>query len=102
MQFSLCGLLLLLWPLALPITASPVPIDGQRAVSDVQFLASDSLQGRRSGLPGGEKAAAQIVEQFQSFGLKLADGDSSPFFRISQSRPTSNLAQQFWRCGRDM
>ncbi len=40
----------------------------------VDFLASDSLKGRNTPSPGLDTAAAYIVRQFQSFGLKPLNG----------------------------
>ncbi|MCX6252255.1 MAG: M28 family peptidase [Bacteroidetes bacterium] len=49
-----------------------------RVYHDMFVLASDSLQGRRSGTFGEKKAAAYIVESFRKAGLKpKGDGDTS-------------------------
>ncbi|RJP79287.1 MAG: M20/M25/M40 family metallo-hydrolase [Candidatus Zixiibacteriota bacterium] len=64
--------------LSLPSSASS-PVDADRALSSISVLASDSLQGRRSGLPGGERAAAWIAEQHRAHGLQPAVGDTSFF-----------------------
>lgn len=47
----------------------------------VQYLASDSLEGRRTGTEGEKKAAAYISTAFQSIGLqpKGTDGFYQPF-----------------------
>ncbi len=37
----------------------------------VRYLASDALQGRRPGTPGGETAAEYIRDQFRTAGLRL-------------------------------
>jgi acetylornithine deacetylase/succinyl-diaminopimelate desuccinylase-like protein len=44
----------------------------------VNYLASDSLEGRLSGTPGNEKAAAYIAEEFKRFGLQPF-GDNAGF-----------------------
>ncbi len=45
----------------------------------MRFLASDELQGRRTGEPGNRTAARYIAEQFRLLGLKPAAGtDSQP------------------------
>src|SRR5690242_10927539 len=36
----------------------------------IKYLASDELQGRRSGTPGCERAAEYIAKQFKEYGLK--------------------------------
>jgi len=64
---------------------SPLPINrtstSELTASDVQYhvnyLASDSLEGRLSGTRGNEKAAAYIIAEFKRFGLlPLGDHDS--------------------------
>lgn len=48
--------------------------------SHVIYLASDELQGRRAGTPGGDTAAAYIARAFQRYGLKGA-GDNGSFLQ---------------------
>ena len=45
-----------------------------------RFLASDELQGRRTGDPGNRTAARYIAEQFRQLGLKPA-GDVGDYFQ---------------------
>ena len=45
-----------------------------------RFLASDELQGRRTGEPGNQIAARYIAEQFRLLGLKPA-GDAGSYFQ---------------------
>lgn len=47
-----------------------------------RFLASDALQGRRTGEPGNDQAAQYIAEQFQKLGLKTPPGQQDYFQRI--------------------
>jgi aminopeptidase YwaD len=74
-------------------TTSASKVDPTRALSYIEVLASDSLQGRRSGLPGGEHAAAWIADQFRSWGLRPGMGDSSYFqnFAIPTAFETSPM-----------
>jgi hypothetical protein len=78
--------------------SQPLHINGLRAKGTIEVLASDSLQGRRSGLPGGEKAAAWIAEQFQSFGLKPGVGDTSYFhnFTITTAVESGPMILEVW------
>lgn len=46
----------------------------------VNYLASDALEGRLSGTPGGETAAKYIAEEFNRFGLKPI-GDRGSYFQ---------------------
>lgn len=48
--------------------------------SHTRFLASDELQGRRTGEPGNQTAARYIAEQFRMLGLKPA-GDAGDYFQ---------------------
>lgn len=45
---------------------------GKRWWSHIQFLADDKLEGRNTGSPGFEKAAAYVAEQFERAGLREA------------------------------
>jgi Tol biopolymer transport system component len=49
----------------------------QQLKADVQFLASDALEGRETGTPGAQKAAAFLIEQLHRAGLQplSAGGD---------------------------
>ncbi|HSF23299.1 MAG TPA: M20/M25/M40 family metallo-hydrolase [Blastocatellia bacterium] len=47
-------------------------VSGERIVRHIQFLASDKLQGRRTGTPAADEAAAYIAKEFQSYGLEPA------------------------------
>src|SRR5690242_17985292 len=60
--------ILLVMLVALAVHA-PSP-DAARWWSHVEFLASDALQGRDTGSPGFEKAAAYVETQFKAIGLK--------------------------------
>jgi hypothetical protein len=61
----------------------------------LQILGSDSLEGRRTGTPGGEKAAGYIGRQLQLIGLSPMGEDDSFYQWIpmhgSIPQPTSNL-----------
>ena len=60
---------------------------GKQWWSHIQFLAGDSLEGRATGSPGFEKAAAYMVEQFRAAGLEPAgvDGYRQPMdFHVVQ------------------
>jgi hypothetical protein len=71
--------------LSAPAAAQNRPEIGLNSLSHIRVLASDSLEGRRSGLPGGEKAAAWIAARFAEYGLRPGVNDSSFFqdFRIT-------------------
>lgn len=46
-------------------------------LTHIRYLASDDLQGRGSGTPGAEAAAAYIEAQFRQFGLSPTQPDGS-------------------------
>ncbi|MCM5529896.1 M20/M25/M40 family metallo-hydrolase [Parasegetibacter sp. NRK P23] len=61
----------------------------------VTFLASDQLEGRRTGTPGEEKAAAYIAGEFEKAGLQPGvEGKFEQVFTINEGKqvdPTSFL-----------
>jgi aminopeptidase YwaD len=50
--------------------------------ADVYYLASDSLQGRKPGTPGGTLAAEYILKQFVAAGLKPMAENGFQYFEI--------------------
>lgn len=48
-------------------------------IEHVKVLASDEFEGRGTGEPGNDKAAAYIAEHFEAYGLKPAGVDNSYF-----------------------
>jgi hypothetical protein len=60
--------------LACPLALIAADVNPQTYLDDVRYLASPELKGRATGSPELEKAASYIASQFQSFGLKPADG----------------------------
>jgi len=54
------------------VTASSDETAGKVWWAHVQYLASDAMQGRQTGSPEFLKAAAYVVDQFKSYGLKPA------------------------------
>ena len=47
--------------------------------SHIEFLASDTLEGREAGSDGGHAAAAYIVQELKKYKLKAADDDGDYF-----------------------
>ncbi|MBC7186491.1 MAG: hypothetical protein H5U38_05605, partial [Calditrichaeota bacterium] len=64
---------------ALQLTAQELP-NGETAKSYVTYLASDALQGRDTGTPGFEKAAAWVAAHFREWGLQPG-GDHGSYFQ---------------------
>ncbi|HSE96817.1 MAG TPA: M28 family peptidase [Blastocatellia bacterium] len=66
--------------ISLQSAARDARVSAERIATHVRHLASEKLQGRRTGAPGAEEAAAYIAEQFRSAGLKApASGFFQPF-----------------------
>ena len=94
---------LILAPLAaalLGAAAPAAPADdaaAQRVRADVEFLASDLLEGRDTGSRGYDVAAAYVASQFRAIGLKPAGTNGAwyqqvPFRRASHSEaPVASL-----------
>src|ERR687890_2333793 len=84
-----CALLLslaLLAPFALAQTdAKPSVPDVERLREHVTYLASDKLEGRRTGTPGAQEAARYVAEEFRRYGLEPG-GDSSNVARVGRVR----------------
>ena len=68
---------------------------------DIEFLASDRLEGRLAGTPGNDSAAAYLARRYRSLGLtELVPGYLQPFDALSaqdahmgrtEPRPTQNV-----------
>ena len=56
--------------LAATLGAATPPIDADRLLGHIRYLASDDLKGRAAGSPELERAADYIAEQFKSFGYE--------------------------------
>jgi len=91
---------LLIAPLALFVTAAAPAqhsVDAsaaQRVRADVEFLASDRLEGRDTGSKGYEAAAAYVAAQFRAIGLKPGGTGGGwyqqvPFRSASHAAPPS-------------
>jgi aminopeptidase YwaD len=61
--------------------ANPFVPDAERVRSHVTYLASDKLEGRRTGTPGAVDAARYVADEFKRLGL--APGGSIAFTTIS-------------------
>ena len=57
-------------PRAYTADSRPAPApDSLRIRTDIAYLASDQLEGRRAGTPGNDSAAAYIARRYQALGL---------------------------------
>lgn len=64
-----------------PRMDQPVVPDTARIASTIHILAADSLEGRRSGTPGNDSAAAFLARQLSAVGARplLSEGYLQPF-----------------------
>lgn len=60
--------------------------DGQKALETIKFLASDDLQGRRSGTPGYQKAAEYVANKMAEYGLKPGGTDDTFYQQVEFKR----------------
>jgi hypothetical protein len=58
-------------------------IDGERMLADIAVLAHDSLEGRRTGSTGSEKARALLTREFEQRGLAPVGGARTQAFELS-------------------
>ena len=73
--------LLTLWACSGPTATIPDTASMRAEMeTDVEFLASDELEGRETGQPGAYRAADYIVERMQEIGLKPM-GDNGTWFQ---------------------
>ena len=64
----------------------------------VNALAADDMQGRGTGQPGGDKAAAYIADRFAKLGLKPL-GDKNSYLQPIKFRETQFLPQTAFTAG---
>jgi hypothetical protein len=65
--------------LAASLRAATPPVDADRLLDHIRFLASDDMKGRASGSPELERAADYIAQQFKDIGLAPGGDDGSWF-----------------------
>ncbi|MBO0948857.1 M28 family peptidase [Fibrella forsythiae] len=85
---------------ATPITATVLPeaqLTRAELEAHLRFIASDELQGRRTGSPGNMVAARYIAEQFRQIGLKPVADNNSYYQTVALQRtqPTASGTIRF-------
>jgi hypothetical protein len=63
--------------------AEPVRPDPERMRKDLEILAGDAFEGRNSGQPGGDKAAAWLRDQLRPLGLRPLGEDFYQTFEFT-------------------
>jgi len=77
---SLLVLCLFLSPAVSQVQPKKAVFDGQAAWTYIRDMATDAMQGRRSGTPGGRMGAEYIAAKFKEWGLEPA-GDKGGYFQ---------------------
>jgi len=84
-------LLLLIIITASPVLKSQVKIQEGQLLHDLQILANDSMQGRKTGTAGGEKARRYIIKRFGEIGLQAYQDSFKHPFSIKIGNPQKSL-----------
>ncbi len=78
--------------LAAPLAAQSAPraatgAAGDRLLADVRYLADDRLEGRLTGTPGADSAAAYVQRRFREVGLRPPPGGWLQEFTVPPGAP---------------
>lgn len=98
----------ILFALLLGAAALPVRLLAQQVVEppklldDVRFLSDDRLQGRMTGSPGADSAAAYLARRFSQVGLQPAAGGWFQSFTVGRNAPAARPAQAGALIGRNV
>jgi Zn-dependent M28 family amino/carboxypeptidase len=76
-----------------PAAAGTTTLDSAWAMSLLSALADDSMQGRGTATPGGDRAARFIADRMREYGLVPA-GDSGFFQRVPLSASTDSTGKR--------
>ena len=69
----------------------PPPIT---AIDDIRYLSDDRLQGRMTGSPGADTAAAYLARRFEQVGLQPAAGGWFQSFTVAKEAPVAQSAPE--------
>ena len=76
-------------------TARPDDANAENLRAHVRALASDEFEGRRTGTPGAQKAAAYVESEFRRLGLRPGAGGPRETAGGAVARPLSAYLQPF-------
>src|SRR5215212_3233181 len=62
-------------------------VEPPRLLDDIRFLSDDRLQGRMTGSPGADSAAAYLARRFSEVGLQPAAGGWFQSFTVGRDAP---------------
>ena len=77
----------------------PPPIT---AIDDIRYLSDDRLQGRMTGSPGADTAAAYLARRFEQVGLQPAAGGWFQSFTVAKEAPVAQSARVGGMVGRNV
>ena len=75
--------------------ATPITPSAERLREHVTYLASDKLEGRRTGSTGANMAAEYIARQFSRYGLRRSIGRDLPGMSILEADSPRRYMQEF-------
>jgi hypothetical protein len=81
------------------VRPAPPPV---RPLDDIRFLSDDRLDGRMTGSPGADTAAAYLARRFQAVGLQQAARGWFQTFPISRDAPVAQHAHVAGLTGRNV
>ena len=87
--------------LASPLLAQGI-VEPPRLLDDIRFLSDDRLQGRMTGSPGADSAAAYLARRFSQVGLQPAAGGWFQTFNLRREAPAARQAKQGALTGRNV
>src|SRR3989454_12530099 len=67
----------------------------ERLRAHIEYLASDKLEGRRTGSPGANLAAEYIAREFSRYGLRRSIGRDLPGMSILEADSPRRYMQEF-------
>ena len=67
----------------------------ERLRAHIEYLASDKLEGRRTGSPGAKLAAEYIAREFSRYGLRRSIGYDTPGMSILEADSPHRYLQEF-------
>src|SRR5258708_6627843 len=67
----------------------------ERLRAHIEYLASDKLEGRRTGSPGANAAAEYIAREFSRYGLRRSIGQDLPGMSVLEADSPNRYLQKF-------
>src|SRR5215207_6629253 len=100
-RIVLLGAVFSLLPAAGRLQAQRSP-EPPRLLDDIRFLSEDQLQGRMTGSPGADSAAAYLARRFSQVGLQPAAGGWFQSFAVRRDMPVARHSSAGGLTGRNV